>query len=296
MLESRTAQGITMALTATIIWSGNFIIAKSLIQEVSPAVLSLLRWGTACLVLLPFGLKSLLKDWPIIRKHLKFHFITALLGISLFNTCVYLSARHTSGINMVIISSISPIITILLAGIFLKEPLSFPRVLGMLLAFSGVLTIASNGDWETLAGLKLAYGDILACTSALLFGGYSVLVRLTPKEESQLGFLTAIFIFGVLWLIPMAGWEIFNGSIPQLANFKVIWSVLYIGIGASVVSFFLWNMAVGRLGPSKASAIYYTLPMFGCTWAVIFLNEQLIIAHILGGILILLGVAVATKS
>ncbi len=296
MFKSRTAQGIVMALGATIIWSGNFIVAKTLTSEVSPAMLSLLRWVTACLVLVPFGLKSMLRDWPIIRKHLGFHLITALVGISLFNTFIYLAAGHTSGINMIIISAISPIITILLASIFLKEPLSFRRVLGMLLAFSGVLAIASKGDWHALIGLRFAFGDILAVISSALFGGYSVLLRLVPKEESQLGFLTILFIFGALWLVPLAGWEAFNGSIPQLSNPKVLWSVLYIGVGASVISFFLWNMAVARLGPSRASSIYYTLPMFGCTWAVLLLNEQLLAAHILGGVLILLGVAVATRS
>lgn len=295
MFKSRTTQGVIMALGATIIWSGNFIVAKSLTSEISPATLALLRWITACLVLLPFGLKSMLKDWPLIRQHLGYHLITALVGISLFNTFIYLSAAHTSGINMIIISATSPIITMLLASLFLKDPLSFRRVLGMALAFSGVLAIAGKGDWQTLMNLHFALGDILALISAALFGGYSVLLRLVPKKESQLGFLTILFIFGTLWLVPLAAWEIYNGTMPQLTP-KILWSVLYIGLGASVICFFLWNMAVERLGPSRASSIYYTLPMFGCTWAVLLLHEQLLAAHILGGILILLGVAVATRS
>lgn len=295
MFDPRVVKGVIMALIAVILWSGNFIIAKNLINDVSPITLSLLRWSTACVVVLPFAFKALIKDWSIIKKHLKFHMLISFIGISIFNTIVYLSAHHASSINMIIFSATAPISTMLLSTLFFKDPLGFFKVLGLIFAFLGVVLIASKGELDVLLNLQFSYGDALALLSPFLFALYSVLLRFTPKEESQLGFLSSIFILGVLFLIPMSAAELYYGGVVNLTGHGVVWSVLYVGVGASVVSYFLWNAAIACIGPFRTSLIYYTLPLFGVLWAIIFLDEHLLLTHIIGGLLVFLGIAVANK-
>ncbi|SHN50172.1 DMT family transporter [Desulfovibrio litoralis] len=290
----RRFEGVLMALCAVIIWSGNFIIAKQQISDISPSALSLLRWTTACIFLAPFGLKPMIKDWHIIRQHLGFHLLVAFWGISLFNTLIYYAAHYTSSINMVIIASTAPMITMLLGSIFLKEPLNSGKIFGALLAFIGIIVIASKGSLGALMDLEFSIGDIFSLTAAVLFAVYSILVRFVPKGISQLGFLNTIFIIGVLCLIPMTLIELYFGGMIHINSLQAVGTIIYIGLGTSVICFFLWNAAINKIGSFQASLVYYTIPIFGCLWAVLFLNEHLTFVHLIGGILVLSGVCIAT--
>ncbi|SHN50183.1 DMT family transporter [Desulfovibrio litoralis] len=294
MIEFRKLEGFIMALAAVIIWSGNIIVAKQLAPDISPFSLSLLRWSSACFFLAPFGLKPLLKDWKIIRQHLGFHLTVSFFGISLSNALIYYAAHDTSGVNMVIIASTAPMMTMILGCMFLKETLNFGKVIGALLAFSGIIAIASRGDLDVLIGMRFSWGDGLALIASFLFAVYSILLRFIPKGVSQLGFLSAIFFMGALWLIPMTAVELYLGGTIYIRNWQSIAGIAYAGAGSSVACFFLWNEAIKKIGPFKVSMIYYSLPVFGCLWAILFLGERLMFMDFVGGALVLVGVLTAT--
>ena len=93
---SRKSTGYMLAFIATIIWSGNFIVARSLSDAIPPVALAQLRWGTAVLAILPFSLRALITDFHIISENLSYIFWSALLGVTLFNTFVYIAAHGTS--------------------------------------------------------------------------------------------------------------------------------------------------------------------------------------------------------
>jgi drug/metabolite transporter (DMT)-like permease len=75
-----------------------------------------------------------------------------------------------------------------------------------------------------------------------------------------------------------------------------MYSILYIGIFASIVAYFLWNRSVDLLGPSKASMIYYTIPLFSGILAYFFLNEKIMLVHLISGVLIISGIFIANSK
>ncbi len=74
---------------------------------------------------------------------------------------------------------------------------------------------------------------------------------------------------------------------------KTVFSVLYVGIFASLSAFVLWNKAIAVVGPSKAGMIYYTLPIFSGFWAYLFLKENIGIIHFYSALLIVSGIIIA---
>lgn len=287
--------GIGFAVLATVIWSGNFIIARGMAESVPPATLAFMRWSVASLAVLPLGLGALLRDWPVVRRNLPVLLLTSLLGVTVFNTVIYLAGQTTVTLNLSLISATFPVFVIILSRIFLGEPVSVRRVLGISLTIGGVVSLVVHGDLDRLRTLSFASGDLWMLSASFIFAVYSLLVRRKPRDMSQNGFLAFTFLAGLVMLIPWMLWEQAGSSWPAMTT-PVIGSVLYIGLMASLAAYFCWNMAVASIGPAKAGFIYYSLPLFSAAEAYLILGEPVTLLHVLSGVCVLSGIIVATRN
>ena len=121
-LSNHTVQGFLLAIIATLLWSGNFIIARKVSNSISPISLAFFRWTCASLVLFPFAYKQVIAEWSHLKANWKILTWLALTGIALFNTFVYVAGHNTSAINMALIGTTSsPIFATAMAVIFLKK-------------------------------------------------------------------------------------------------------------------------------------------------------------------------------
>src|SRR5271157_5265795 len=114
-IQSRSLIGYLLVLAATAIWSGNFIMARALSDSIPPVTLSFLRWVTALIVLLPFGIKPLCRDIQVVRRHLGYLSITAFLVVTVFNTLIYIAAHTSKAIKLSLIATSSPIFIVVFA-------------------------------------------------------------------------------------------------------------------------------------------------------------------------------------
>ncbi len=123
--KRNTIIGITLAVLATLIWSGNFIVARGVYKEIPPVSLAFYRWLIASLIIFPFAYRRFKIEKKIVLQNRKYFFWAALTGVTLFNTFVYIGAHYTTAINLALIGTTSsPIMAVILARIFLKEKLS----------------------------------------------------------------------------------------------------------------------------------------------------------------------------
>ncbi len=286
--------GFAFALGATMIWSGNFIVARGLNEVIQPATLALLRWMVACLALLPLAGMATWKEIRVIRGNIGYLMSTAFLGVTVFNTLIYVAAHSSTALNLSLIATSTPIFIIIFARIFLGEPITMVRIGGLMLAVSGVLLLVTRADLAILLNLSFALGDIWMVLAAMIFGGYSILIRMKPPQISQSAFLMSTFLLGLVMLLPWSVLEISTHGFPEL-TIDIVVSVLYIGLGASLVAFFLWNRAIAIVGPSTAGLIYYTLPLFSGLGAFLILGEPVGWVHALSGLMIFGGIITATR-
>jgi drug/metabolite transporter (DMT)-like permease len=293
--NSATIQGVLLALVATLLWSGNFIISRGVNTQIGPISLAFYRWFCATIMIAPFAWKAFAKEWPVVKKNKLNLFFLALTGIALFNTFVYIAGHYTSAINMALIGTTSsPIFATVMAVVFLKEKLPPFRIVGMVFCILGILLLISQGSLEKLASFHFSKGDLWILGGAFAFAIYNVLVRKKPTGISALSFLFIIFALGSLLLLPFFIIEINTSYAPIVHwNSGLIGAILYLGAGTSVIAFLCWNLAIQKLGAGRTVLFGNLIPLFSTLEAVFFLGEKTSFIHLWSGLLVVFGLIIA---
>lgn len=285
--------GISLAVLATLIWSGNFIMARGLIKDIPPVTLSFYRWLTATVIMLPFAWKYFVAEIRIVKHHLLFFLLAAVTGVSMFNTFVYVAGHYSSAINMAILGTCSsPIMSVVLARIFLKEKISVFRIIGMIVCVGGILLLLSKGSIENLLAFRFTKGDWWILAAALSFAIYNTTVRKKPVGMHPVNFLFVIFLLGTIVLLPFYLYELNEkGGID--INTGNISAIIYLGLGASVICFLIWNKAIHALGSGRTALFGNLIPIFSSIEAVIILHEEFLWIYVTSMILVFAGIVLA---
>ncbi|WP_246102764.1 DMT family transporter [Streptomyces piniterrae] len=285
--------GPLLAGAATLIWSGNFVIARALHEDVAPIQTAFWRWVIALLAILPFAARGLWQQRAAVRRHLGYITVAALLGVTLFNTLIYIAGQSTSATNLALIAAASPV---LIAGFALigGERPDARRTAGLLIALIGVVALVSKGSPAVLLGMDFATGDLWMLAATATFAGYSALLRRKPDTISGLSFLLATFIAGTVLLAPVYAVSLATqgGFTPHSGT---VGALLYIGIASSAIAFFTWNKAVALIGATRAGIIYYLQPIFVAAVAYLAIGEATTPVQYVCMATILTGVAIGAK-
>jgi len=266
--------GVLLAVLAALIWSGNYIVARGFHKEISPVSLAFFRWLTATIILFPFAAKSIRQQWPLLKASWKYLLVAALFGVSLFNTLIYVGGHTTSAMNLAIIgTTAAPVFVLFIAHFFTGEKATPFQIAGTALCLLGILLLISKGDLSRLQTFTFLPGDLWVLLAALSFAIYTVLVRKKPKEIAPLSFLFSTFFLGTLLLLPAFLIDSANGLTFQWSP-SLVAVFLYLGIGASVISFLCWNTAIQKIGPSRTALFGNLIPVFSTAEAIIFLQEE----------------------
>ena len=289
-------KGFLFAFIAVVLWSGNFIVARGLHHVISPVSLAFLRWSGATIFLFPFVYRQLKEEWKKLFPHARYLCFTAMVGITVFNTLVYVAGRYTPAINLALIgTTASPVFVFLISRFVLKLSLSRFQYAGISLCILGILLLLSKGNWEQLSRFRFTAGDGWILAAALSFAIYTLLVRKKPAELSAGVFLFALFLIGSLFLFP--AFLIDRAfSAPLIWNKPVMGSVLYLSIGASVLAYLCWNQSIRHLGPAKTALFGNLIPVFSSIEAALILGEKLSPVAVLSFAVIFAGILLANFS
>lgn len=278
-----------IAILPPLTGAGNFIVAKATAAEIGPISLLFWRWTVAFLVLLPFIIKDLIKNFSLIKKHRKIIILCSIPGIILFNAFMYTAVQYTTAINSSIIANTFPVFILLLSYFIAKERIDFLKFSGIALALLGTTFIMTNGDFSKLSGLFDNVGDLIALGGAFIFGCYAVALRYRPKEIKVATFTFATIAFGCIVILPFYLYEITYIK-PFVATPSVIGAILFVAIPVSIIGVITWNISITHLGATTAGLIFYLAPVFNVILAQIFLGEQFTLSHFIGLCLILTGI------
>jgi drug/metabolite transporter (DMT)-like permease len=286
--------GINILLIALppLFWAGNFIVGRAIRHDVPPITLAFYRWVIALLILLPFSVMALKRDWRHYLQHPWLILGLSVTGITAFNTLLYIGLQTTAATNGLILNSCVPLVILLLGALFFRQPLRRQQIVGMLLSFSGVLMIVSQGNWQLLLALKFTQGDLIIFSALLCWAFYTQWLKCVPPQISRVGLMTLQMLIGLLLLAPFYAWESSRQAIPQW-NLQALLALAYVGIIPSVAAYLLYNACVDRLGPAPAGMSIYLMPVFGVVLSVSLLGELVHWYHLTGIGLIFLGIFAA---
>ncbi len=272
-----------------LLWAGNALAGRASREVVPPFTLALARWAGALLIVAPFARAPVLKDLPALKAHWPILLLLGLLGVAAFNALLYSGVHFTTATNAVLIqAAIPPLIAVFAFALF--RDATNPRQIGaMLLSLAGVLVVVSQGDPTVLLHMKIGVGDALILTASAVWALYTVLLRKRPAVH-PLSFLACTFAIGVVAMLPLAASEWAGGRV-------VIWgpaalgAMAYVAIFPSVIAYLLYTRGVDLIGAARAGQFINLMPLFGAGLAVLLLGEPLHAFHLLGGGLIVAGIA-----
>lgn len=286
--------GALLAITSTIIWSGNFIVSRYAVHLAGPISLAFFRWLTATIFMFPFAFSNFKKELPLFKANKKYFFIMGLVGFAVYNTLIYTAGHYTTAINMALFgSTVHPIVAALLGAVIIHEKLHWKNITGILLCVIGTLYLLTKGDMMNLVHFKIGTGDLWMIVAGICFGSYNVFVRKKPVGISNNSFLLCLFAIGTTLLFPVALYEM-NYIQPVVYSKQLLMIVLYIGIGNSTISYLIWNTAIQKIGAGKAALFATLAPLLSSYEAVLFLGEQFNKAQITSAIIIIMGIIINT--
>ena len=285
--------GIGLAVLTTLIWSGNYVVARGIYKQLPPVSLAFYRWGLASICLIPFAWKKTVLEKQILLHSKRYFFWTAITGVTIFNTFIYIAGHYTSAINLALIGTTSaPVFATFLAAIFLKEKVDAFRISGIVICIAGILFLLARGDLRNLQQFRFGKGDLLILISAFSFAIYNTLVRKKPAALSPLVFLFVVFAIGTLGLLPFYIYEVVHSPATHW-NLNMLLIILYLGIGNSIIAFFCWNASINRLGASGTALFANLIPIFSTIEAIFFLGEEFSTVHLKSGVLVICGLVIA---
>ena len=281
-----------LLLTLTMLmWSANGIAGRVAIGEVSPMVIVTLRWLISCSLLFAFAFSRIREDWLVLKHHIVRLVLGAIFGFTGFNALFYLSAHHTSAVNMTILQGSLPIFVLMGAALFQRTPLTLLQAIGIPFTLAGVIAVASQGQLDVLLAFNFNIGDIGLVIACLSYAIYTLMLRNRPKV-SGIGFFAIVAMAAFITSLPLLGLEMALGEAqwPTVEGWMI---VAFIGICPSLLAQLFFLKAVELIGPGRAANFTNLVPIFGPLLAIILLGEPFHLYHAVALMLVLGGITLA---
>lgn len=281
-----------LLLLTTMLWSGNIVIGRAIYDEISPLGLSFWRWAFASLLLLPFVIPNVRRDWAAIRSNWRILVLLAFLGVSLFNSILYYSAHSTLATNIALIQTTLPLFVVILNFVLFRRGVNAGVLLGVGLGLAGAFVVIIKGDFSSR--IQFAQGDLFMVVAVLAYAFYSVLLIKAPVIHPN-SLLAVTIGLGTLLLLPVF---IVDAAISNDFGFRIdlLPTVLYVALFPSIFAYWAWNFGVMTIGASATGLFICFIPIFTAVLAAIFLHEALHLYHLAGLLLVGGGVVLVHKS
>jgi len=280
-----------------LLWASNAIVGRMAAGAIPPITLNFLRWVVALMILFPFVYGQLKQDWSLIKKHWVLFAVTGFLSATCYNALQYLALITSSPINIALITAAGPIFTLLVGRAFFTAPISRAAALGAIVSLAGVAWVLIRGDFDNVLRIAFVAGDLFMLLAIGLWSLYTWLLRSRPPAMSGYCVLTVQMIWGILFAVPMVIAEIvWGGYAPIVWNQTSIGLVLYVAIFPALLGYICWQQAVARTGSQLPMFFLNLTPVFAALMSVLLLGEFPKIYHVVGLVLIVMGIVLASPS
>lgn len=275
-------------------WSGNFVIAKVTLRELPPFALLCLRvlFSNALLLSIYFSSRQHRRrpwrvgDW-------RWFALLGVFGIALNQTGFTVGIHHTTVAHSSLIIALTPFFVLLLATRMKLEALTKLKLVGMLLSFAGVAVLTLEHGLG--ANSPTFLGDLITLGGAVAFALYAVYSKQVAARYDTLTLITFIYLAGLLVVLPLAGWELFEVN-WQAVTWKGWLGVAYMAGMASVAAYMIFYYALTKISATRVIVFTYLQPVLATLLGVLLLGERVTPYLLTGGSLVLVGVYLAERG
>lgn len=284
-------RGHVAIFLADVIWGLNAPVSKAALQHISALSLSTFRMTGAAL---SFLLLSIFLPRERIAAGDKIRLLfAALFGVAVNQGLFVLGLSYTSPVNAAIVTTTLPIITMLLAAWFLREPITGKKILGVMLGASGALIlILGNGGFSLTGSVK---GDLFCLLAQCSVAIYLTLFKDLFTRYSPFTILTWMFCYASLCFLPFSWREVVSISYGQLP--AIAWcEIAFIVLGGTFLAYIGFMIGQKYLRPTVVSMYNYVQPVVATVVAIWAGMDSFGITKLLAVILVFSGVYFVTLS
>lgn len=282
--------------SAMLIYAGIFVTGRALRADIPPMGLMFWRSLTAVLLLTPFVLPLLRSQLTILRHHWRVMFVLGTAQAVTGQGLVYVGLQSTTAINAGVINITQPPLMMVAAWLLLDDRITPRQVAGIVIAALGVAAIIFRGDPERLLELEFVIGDLWVQLAMLSFGLYAALLKkYAPPGLNPFVLFLGMTAAATVLLLPLHAAEIVLWGRGTTFGAATVAGVLYLAIFGAILGLVFVNIAISRIGPGRAGAFFYLIPVFTALLAVLLLGETLQLYHLVGLVMAASGVYVTTR-
>lgn len=278
---------------AAAIWGGMYVVSKYVLDYIPPLTLVVLRFAIAALVLglvvwAKGGWRIERSDWGALARY-------ALVGYTISISAQFIGTKLSSAHMGAVLTSASPAFIALFAWLLLRERLTLRKMLSLAVATVGVLIVVGTDQGDPSGGSVLL-GNLALVIAAVTWALYSVMGKSLSDKYPALTVTFWAALAGVVFTLPVAGWEMTTEAIIWTADPLVWGGVLFLGIVSTALAFFLWLKGFELMDAGTAGLFFFVQPIVGTLLGWWLLGEHLTLAFLLGSALIIGSVAVSMKQ
>lgn len=271
-----------------LVWGSNFVFGKMLVEDFSPAMLTMLR--LLFIVLFLIGLSSYKKHFKRVNKsNLLGIVFLGIIGVYINQWSFFVGLQTADPTTSALILATTPILTSILAAVFLKEKLTIRMLIGSIVAVIGIFFVVTKGS---LSSLHIDRGLFWIVITMITFAMMIIMTRLLSHKVDPLTITFYSNVVGLVVAIPFA--FLLDAPIkvsPRISD----WSFL---IGTAVVvhgiATLIWNNYIRHVDASKASILSNLEPFVAMLMGFILLYKPITSVEILGSVFIVGGVVLST--
>jgi drug/metabolite transporter (DMT)-like permease len=272
-----------------VVWAGSFAAIKHLLStgvtgpEIAAGRYLVAAPGFAAALRMSRGGGVARRDMPRIV-------LAGVLVVSVYHLALNAGERHTTAGTAAVIIGTAPGLTLGLALLMGLEQFSAWRAAGLAVAFAGVVIVVTLGAGHGVS-LDNAVGPLFVLISAGSFAAYNVLVKPLTRRVEAVSLSSAAALAGTLPLLALLRPSSFDDA---RAMGSLDWAlILYLGLICTLAAYMLWTAALTHLDASRTVAYLYGVPALAVVIGAVTLSEPVTVWLVLGGALIVSGVAVA---
>lgn len=290
-MHKRSTAALLAGLTAAAIWGGMYVVSKVVLEVIPPFALLTTR---LVLGIFTLGLAGLfLPKAKLGRGKTLQIFGTGLMGYGVSLGFQFVGTKLSTASNASLVTSATPAFILLFAPALLGEKVTLRKLAALALATLGVAAVIDPRTAELSPALF--QGNLALLAAALTWALYSVLVRKVTRNTSVVASTAIMLAGGLPSGIALGAWEVSTQGMGTITA-GVIAGILFLGIISTAGAMFLWNYAFAELPAGVASLTFFAQPLVGTLLGALLLGERISPLFILGGILIGLGLIIASTG
>lgn len=276
---------ILRLLSLAAIWGASFLFMRIIAPVIGTIPTAFFRVSIAFVGLLVI-LALMRVDWNF-RGKLKVVMVLGLINSGIPATFYSLAAQVLPAGYSAIFNATTPLMGVLIGGLFFSEKLTPAKVSGVCLGLFGVGILTRAGP--VAFDLQLLMGALACLLATTCYGFAGFLTRRWLDQQggldSRLSALGSMF-GATVFLLPLFGYSVISQPPASWGGWSVWLSLLGLGLVCTALAYILYFRLLSSIGPVKSMTVTFLIPPFGVLWGALLLDEPLGMAHVYGGVLI----------